>query len=163
MRLECATDIITHFENIQIQIEALSENVSEDEILYRDNFEKLYYSSISKAKQLLELCTVKKPESSESESSKNESKCELNNDNLGIKLPTIQLPKFNGSFETWLDFHDCFEIMIVKNENIGDIQKFHYLKSCISGPAEKVHCRYHRQIFKLRGSFFARDLTISLY
>lgn len=30
-------------------------------------------------------------------------------DNSNSKLPTIQLPKFNGNYENWLEFHDSFE------------------------------------------------------
>ncbi|XP_050519054.1 uncharacterized protein LOC126893145 [Diabrotica virgifera virgifera] len=58
--------------------------------------------------------------------------------NSGIKLPTLHLRQFSGNYSTWLDYHDCFDTIIVKNNDISDIQKFNYLKSSLSGTAEKI-------------------------
>lgn len=44
-----------------------------------------------------------------------------------IKLPKIQLPKFDGNYECWLEYRDSFESLINQNSGISSIQKFHYL------------------------------------
>lgn len=41
----------------------------------------------------------------------------------GIRLPTIELPKFKGVIDEWLGFRDTFESLVHNNETITDIQK----------------------------------------
>lgn len=56
----------------------------------------------------------------------------------GIRLPTIELPKFNGEAAEWLSFRDTFESLIHKNETIDNIQKFHYLRASLEGVAAQI-------------------------
>jgi len=56
----------------------------------------------------------------------------------GIRLPTIELPKFRGDIDEWLGFKDTFESLIHNNETINSIQKFHYLKAALEGALEGV-------------------------
>lgn len=131
-RLDRNRDILSQFDDIQSQIEMLLDDVSEDEYEYRSNFENTYFSVIVKAKGLLQSLNATSGSSSEA------SLQHVVNDNSCLKLPNVQLPKFNGNFENWLDFHDSFKSMIVDNPSIVPIQKFHYLKACLSDAAEKV-------------------------
>ncbi|XP_051168523.1 uncharacterized protein LOC127286209 [Leptopilina boulardi] len=55
-----------------------------------------------------------------------------------IKLPTINLPTFSGSYDTWLGFSDTFKSIIHQNEKIPTIQKLHYLKSCLKDEAAAI-------------------------
>lgn len=52
-----------------------------------------------------------------------------------VKLPTIQLPNFNGAVEEWLEFRDTFVSLIHKNSAINNIQKFHYLRASVKSEA----------------------------
>ncbi|XP_043504903.1 uncharacterized protein LOC122525925 [Polistes fuscatus] len=55
------------------------------------------------------------------------------------RVPAVQLPRFDGQHEEWPSFADTFQSVIGDNPAIRDIQKFAYLKSCLSGPAaEKI-------------------------
>ncbi|XP_011694053.1 PREDICTED: uncharacterized protein LOC105453629 [Wasmannia auropunctata] len=56
----------------------------------------------------------------------------------GIRLPTIELPKFSGEASEWLAFRDTFESLIHKNETIDPIQKFHYLKAALQEGAAQI-------------------------
>ncbi|XP_058827829.1 uncharacterized protein LOC131687754 [Topomyia yanbarensis] len=56
----------------------------------------------------------------------------------GLKLPTITLPEFNGDFKEWLAFHDTFLALIHLNQDVPEIQKFHYLKSAVTGEAAQI-------------------------
>ncbi|XP_071632821.1 uncharacterized protein [Temnothorax longispinosus] len=58
--------------------------------------------------------------------------------NAGIRLPTIELPKFSGDTAEWLSFRDTFESLISRNESIDPIQKFHYLKASLEGNAAQI-------------------------
>jgi len=56
----------------------------------------------------------------------------------GVRLPTIELPKFKGDIADWLSFRDTFESLIHRNETIDPIQKFHYLKASLEGSAAQI-------------------------
>ncbi|XP_051167313.1 uncharacterized protein LOC127285374 [Leptopilina boulardi] len=55
-----------------------------------------------------------------------------------FELPKIKTPTFEGCFDTWLTFHDSFKSMCHNNQSISPIQKFHYLKACLTGEAAEV-------------------------
>ena len=48
-----------------------------------------------------------------------------------IKLPPIDLPKFNGFPETWIPFRDLYIAMIHDNAQLSGSQKYRYLKTSI--------------------------------
>lgn len=54
-----------------------------------------------------------------------------------VKLPNIDLPKFDGNYERWISFKDLFE-SLVSNAILFSIQKLHYLKVSLMGEAVKV-------------------------
>lgn len=52
-----------------------------------------------------------------------------------LKLPTISLPTFDGSYEDWLSFQDTFLSMIDSDDRLSDIDKITYLKDSVTGSA----------------------------
>lgn len=52
-----------------------------------------------------------------------------------VKLPTINIPTFSGAYEQWLHFRDTYKSLIHNNATLSKIQKFHYLRSSVSGEA----------------------------
>lgn len=55
-----------------------------------------------------------------------------------MKLPTIELPKFDGNYDAWLEFRDTFKSMIHDNDSFPDIKKFHYMRASLVGSASQV-------------------------
>ncbi|XP_058840653.1 uncharacterized protein LOC131696123 [Topomyia yanbarensis] len=55
-----------------------------------------------------------------------------------VRLPQINLPEFDGSFEKWLPFHDTFRALIDSSPELSGIQKFHYLRASLRGDALKL-------------------------
>ncbi|GFQ95902.1 integrase catalytic domain-containing protein [Trichonephila clavata] len=55
-----------------------------------------------------------------------------------IKLPDIQLPRFNGSYHDWFNFKEQFISLIDSNNSLTDSQKSYYLKSTLTGIAKDV-------------------------
>ncbi|XP_029675866.1 uncharacterized protein LOC115243211 [Formica exsecta] len=51
-------------------------------------------------------------------------------------LPRIQLPQFSGWYEEWPSFRDLFNSLIVKDASTAQVEKLHYLKTCLKGEAE---------------------------
>lgn len=55
-----------------------------------------------------------------------------------MKLPSIPAPVFNGELQNWVSFLDSFNAMFHQNTGLSDVQRLHYLKSCLVGPAADV-------------------------
>ncbi|XP_055306585.1 uncharacterized protein LOC129570886, partial [Sitodiplosis mosellana] len=53
-----------------------------------------------------------------------------------VKLPTISIPKFDGSKALeWTTFYDTFSSLVDQNEKIPKISKMHYLRDSLKGEA----------------------------
>lgn len=55
-----------------------------------------------------------------------------------MKLLAIPSPRFDGNLQNWVSFFDTFNAMFHDNPGLSDVQRLHYLKSCLSGPAADV-------------------------
>lgn len=133
-RIASAETLLCNFDDIQSEIECEAEN-PEEHYTEREEFENKFYSILARAKSLSERCIV------ENGDAKSRSSAEFAAPSTvfeGVKLPQIELPKFDGSFETWLEFRDIFESLIHNNAQINKIQKFHYLRASLIGSAPQV-------------------------
>lgn len=127
LRKDHAVSFFSEFNDIQDQIEQLTtDDDLPTQLEIRQKFEDTYYTAISDADLLL---------GKEVASGKN--KPEKDTSSL-IKLPTISLPTFDGSYDNWLEFRDTFQSMIHSSEKLDNIQKFHYLRSALTGNALQV-------------------------
>jgi len=48
-----------------------------------------------------------------------------------VRLPKIDLPTFNGNLKEWPHFKDLFQSIVHTNDSLPDIEKLHYLVSCL--------------------------------
>ena len=55
-----------------------------------------------------------------------------------IKMPKLNLPKFNGNYKEWIPFHEQFFASVDRNTTLPGIQKFNYLKSSLTGEPLKL-------------------------
>ena len=55
-----------------------------------------------------------------------------------VKLPTIGLPEFNGDVLEWTAFWDSFSSTVHLDDDMPKVEKFKYLKSCLTGEAKDV-------------------------
>ncbi|XP_045764365.1 uncharacterized protein LOC123866731 [Maniola jurtina] len=134
LRIEGATNLYREFDSIQSRIEeCVSETDLDDQLTQREQFEDCYYSTLSQAELLSNRCGS----SSSSKVTACSKTCE-NSQLRSVKLPTITLPSFDGSYEHWLEFRDTFQSLIHDSDEINTIQKFHYLKSSLKRSAELV-------------------------
>lgn len=60
-----------------------------------------------------------------------------------IKLPPINLPTFSGQYKDWSSFSNLFKTLIETNDHLSKCQKFHYLKSSLTGEAEQLLNNYN--------------------
>lgn len=136
-RIERIYPLLDHLDNIHNKICELPETFEEDNV-YVSEFESFYFAVVSEAKTLFQSKTHVNPEACHVGSVDSSSK--VNNSNLlnCVKLPTISLPKFNGQYNKWLEFHDTFCSLIESNETLSNVQKFHYLRASLEGDASDV-------------------------
>lgn len=52
-----------------------------------------------------------------------------------MKLPHMELPKFDGTIGKWNDFEERFTNLVDSNPRLLSIEKMHYLKECLVGEA----------------------------
>lgn len=128
LRIQAFKNIYSNFNDIQATIELYSdESILDENIEYRERFEQLYFNVMAAAKCRLQGEGV------------NSSKCADNSIKFAsVKLPDIKLPSFNGSYDQWLEFKNSYDTMIHKRIDLDPIQKFHYLRSALSGSALQV-------------------------
>ncbi|KYM97736.1 PREDICTED: uncharacterized protein LOC108778177 [Cyphomyrmex costatus] len=53
-------------------------------------------------------------------------------------LPRIQLPRFSGKYEDWPAFRDLFLSIVHGDPSTTDVEKLHYLKSCLEKEAARL-------------------------
>ena len=55
-----------------------------------------------------------------------------------VRLPKLEMRKFDGKLHEWQEFWDSFESAINKNDSLGDVDKFSYLNRLLVGPARSA-------------------------
>lgn len=55
-----------------------------------------------------------------------------------VRLPSIQIPTYSGSYDEWPTFQDLFVSLVHNNTSLSDVQKLHYLKCSMAGEAEAL-------------------------
>ena len=127
LRVEKAESIYTQYEEIQSQLESVGFLIQPDVSV---TFESQFYRSLAIAKDLI----CKETNKILTVTSSCDKNTQTDNSNL-LQFPTIQLPKFNGSYGNWLDFREAFKYLIHSNDFIEDIEKFRYLRASMEDSA----------------------------
>jgi len=136
VRFEELSNIYKKFETAQSELELFDEV---DHSVDRQQFEDQFFAAKTKFNELLH--PVPSPPLSRHSSS--HSSCSRHthvshHSSPHIKLPVISLPTFEGETTSWLHYRDTFEALIVTNNALSNIQKFHYLTASLKGEAKGV-------------------------
>ncbi|XP_063907426.1 uncharacterized protein LOC135125701 [Zophobas morio] len=131
---ECLTrtgSIYDEFFDIQGEIEELETVLKLASTADQCNtFHKEFYSVMCELKALEAKYSAK--------SAKKSDISRVQNSAVNVKLPELTLPSFDGSYTEWTSFHDTFSALVDENNDLSEIHKFHYLKSCLKGKAIKI-------------------------
>ncbi|XP_013161811.1 PREDICTED: uncharacterized protein LOC106113535 isoform X2 [Papilio xuthus] len=131
-RLNKYEALYDQFDELQVEIEVCSDK-PEDEYEERSKFEERYYALMAQARSLL--CREGATDDGRSVAG---SICKQAGDSFQrnfIRLPKIDLPRFHGSYQCWLEYRDTFLSLIHSSASIDNISKFHYLRASLSGAA----------------------------
>lgn len=132
------------FDDLQSQIEVSNSDNLSNEIDERDDIEQLFISNIACAQNIIQKYNSSKHDESvykelHNSSQSSSAQCHVDHrEQLGFKLPQIQIAKFDGSYFRWLEFRDTFVSLIHNSERIASIHKFHYLISYLTGDAARI-------------------------
>lgn len=126
--------ILKKYDDIQSQIEQIDIGNESVQLEERGVFEESYYYIRSKFQSLIKLNSTSNVESG------------LNNTNPSghpaynpvVRLPPMSLPSFNGELQKWTPFLDSYCALVHLDPNLTDVQRFYYLKSCLTGSAAEV-------------------------
>ena len=112
-------------------ISEIEEDNIEGEILKQTDFEEYACKQISILKAFIEKSNITiNDHVSASVTSERPSK--------NVKLPRIELKKYNGDPLKFKEFMDTFKSSIDNNESLTDVEKLNYLKNLLTGPAEET-------------------------
>lgn len=134
-KLDRFQSLMSQFDEIQGKIETLSSDF-EEQMNEREIIEGNFSSLICQAKKFIE--SYYKLHKSGENDSENNSCSSKSPKPFNIKLPTIDLPQFDGNSLKWLEFRDTFNSLVNENDYIPEINKFHYLRSSLKDGASVV-------------------------
>lgn len=60
-----------------------------------------------------------------------------------IKLKPIDIKPFHGDFTKWISFKNMFESLVKDNEEFTNLQRMHYLDSCLEGEAGRLISQFN--------------------
>ena len=131
-RYEDILNVIEKYAEVQGEIEILEPAANYDK--ERTEFENKYYDIVARVKMFL-----KKEKGNNKESKPVISSVSSDYEfNSNVKLPVLELPKFEGSFSEWNQFKDTFQAVVDNNPRISNVEKFYYLKACLKGRAAEA-------------------------
>ena len=121
VRMTSISDVYKTYNDLQEQVELVTpdeelERVYED----RDTFESEYYSVVAVVKCMVDTNDIRLTATTTSQSSHTQSN--TLSSGVSFKLPTIDLPKFSGKFEEWLEFKGKYESLIHNSDSIAEVQ-----------------------------------------
>lgn len=125
--------VYVDFDTLQLEIEVQSE-APDAEYAERAQFEERYHALAAQARQLL--ASAGGADGGSVASSEFKTGASLHNN--FIRLPKIDLPHFNGSYQCWLEYRDTYLSLIHNCSSVDDISKFHYLRASLTGKALDV-------------------------
>ncbi|KAH9634825.1 hypothetical protein HF086_012239, partial [Spodoptera exigua] len=130
LRMGKMESLYEQYDEVQLRLECIADDIKVHNS-ERTEFESLYYKALSRAQTILN-------DSNKDDKSMESCKSTLASIHKPVKLPTIQLPKFSGSYCNWLEFRDTFTSLIHNNDEIDEVNKFHYLRASLEGPAAVI-------------------------
>ncbi|EZA46352.1 hypothetical protein X777_00247 [Ooceraea biroi] len=122
------------FDVVQSELEDL--DGSEAQLQERHAFEASYYRTLAEITKRITPKSTRTMEAQLLRAEPNHARGMSSQDK--VKLPTLDLSKFDGTYSQWLLFRDTFQALVDKNTVLENIQKFYYLKSCLHGNAAQI-------------------------
>ena len=138
-RLSALPSLLQQFEIVQTKIEEIDIENDEQHSLDRDDFETKYHSTAGRLTRLIK--STLQPEISYAcdTNATHREQTPLSQGSSGAMsirshLPRLPLEQFDGDYNKWQRFFNCFKSRIHNEPSLTHIDKFHFLRSCLTGP-----------------------------
>lgn len=136
--LDLLEDYWLKFQSAQLNVEEKTSDENLDaELDVLTKTEISYLKTKSILKMLLE---IKEQGRQNKETGDNETN--PNHHQRNVKLPKLEIPKFDGSFNNWATFRDLFTSMVKDDNSLTDGEKLQYLKPNVKGEASDIVSEY---------------------
>lgn len=134
VRFDSLSEQIRLFGNIHLEIVSLCESDKFDEHeKAEETFDDMQYAIKSICKSLIEKRDDKKEfQANNDNESVRSDRCER------VRLPKIEIPKFDGDMKKWPTFFDMFRTLIHECSSLSNIERFQYLISYLEKDAATV-------------------------
>ena len=141
LKLQRLSSTFAGYDEVQSWLEASDPEQCND----RTEFETIYQKALVDAQKLMNDIKLLEPPSirspHEPQTFTPTSPIQVDGNVLGpprLVLSQITLTKFSGIFEDWHAFYEIFVSLIHSNDAIPTVQKHHYLRAYLEGPAAKL-------------------------
>lgn len=118
-RIERFASVLDEFEQTQMEIDQFSPDI-DAQFKERENFDREFHSVLGKAKTCRNKSAVGATDPSYSSEAGGSVHSVRSGTGAGltsnIRLPVIELPKFDGNYDNWLEFRDSFDSLIHQNQ-----------------------------------------------
>jgi len=104
----------------------------------RETFESEYYTASAAAKALIARHGRGRISMQQNRDVGSQGIGNMNDPRDRVKLPPINMPTFNGSYDQWPNFRDIFKAVIDENRNLSDIKKLYYLRLALKDAAAEI-------------------------
>lgn len=102
----------------------------------REDFDRQFFSLVALTRSLLGASN--NGVGSEAGFKDADSGAHISSRNNFVRLPKIELPHFDGNYQSWLEFRDTFSSLVHDNASINAINKFHYLRASLQSKAALI-------------------------
>jgi len=138
VRLDEVSEFSEKFEHYQAELEMLDDKKDEEWV----NIRRTFRNRLCDVKAALLNITDERATHSTNVSSPSMSSLtsqEHGNSFNSMRYPPCALPSFNGDWQEWSSFIDTYNSMFHNDQTkMPLVQRFHYLKACLVGPAHDV-------------------------
>uniref|UniRef100_A0A6P7GP82 Uncharacterized protein LOC114344782 n=1 Tax=Diabrotica virgifera virgifera TaxID=50390 RepID=A0A6P7GP82_DIAVI len=144
-RLEKFEPSWDEFNELQLQIKGLNANDSDDPVIFEDSYFEIVskiknicvtHHQLSQQKEVRGSCASGNGSCSSGNNSCSNKSC---NNNINVRLPPVSLPQFSGEdYSDWVEYRDAFVNLVHKNQQLGDYQRYYYLRSSLSKHAASI-------------------------
>ena len=122
-KLQLFSEKYLEFQTTQKQIETLTENEPE-QFEIREDLENRFVDITVQVEQFISKVPDVKPSTQS-----------MQRTDYSVKLPSIDLPEFDGNYLNWRSFEDSFVAFVDKNDALSEVQKLCYLRSKLKNEA----------------------------
>lgn len=131
-RLSRIEPIWDEYTVIQTELE-LKKELDEDEKIEVEEFEDSFFELVGDVKSVIEEYEQnleqnrQRSDTSEASGVGSVTGSLINNNNM-LRLPPIEIPRFDGDYSSWQEFRDAFCGLVDNNPSLTNYQKFYYLR-----------------------------------